>query len=288
MRIFTLAWMLAGLIGCSASVQKSEIPPHKKDGADKKHDAPETLPKTGISPSPPQGSLKELPKDPRFQTTETYYSVPVFFGTNRCPKLPESEGWSYHFRRFFWPPSALAFAGLLLMSWLLPCLALAALGNRTPELHPLFTFAIWVILAGLVVWGFALVGLVLFGTATISYLLFQYVALFSDRSPGGQLLIGLLLWLGSYFGFAAFGAQYNNQRDQDNPGNFYGNISDSILHFGLCDVTVPKSYLPGSGVIRAPSASARSSFRRTPIATSFCMNYAILKRRNSSRGCVSK
>jgi len=247
--------MLALCAGCAGAAREA-----KKTSA-KSADAAPVIAKLPEAAVRSIGAMKLraasplMSEAPPFVVRDGSYKVPVFFGTNRMAKLTEAMNYRYHFRRFFVLPSVWAFGILMLASWLVPAMIAAAVAKRSSEgaAAPFLAAAVA---------GFCFVGMwamkvspnafVLAGIGCVSYALFRWLPGIRQPTILRQLALGAACWLLCYSGYAAVAARINSKRDMRDPGSHYGNLLDETLHVGICDVTVPTSYVPGTGVIPRP------------------------------------
>jgi 1,4-alpha-glucan branching enzyme len=233
------------------------------DKSASKIDGPDSIPSSSDQPESGHLPKKPLTKDPRFQAKQDFFPVPVFFGTNRRPRATYDTDFRGEFIGFFWPPTGWRYAILLGVAWLAPfALAIRLLprpGSTANGDSRSRRFARW-IAAALIAVAVAVTAIAsgwidaaaLAAVALVSFALFRWLAVLREGSPRFQWSAVLALWLGSYAALAAAVAHFRAARERDDPAAYFGNLAVNQLNFGRCDVTVPGSYVPGSGVVPRP------------------------------------
>lgn len=229
-----------------------EVPRVKKDA---------DVPTAADQPESGKLSKGPLTKDPRFRERADFYPVPVFFGTNRRARTNYEVDFRDEFASFFWPPSAWRHAVLLAVVWLVPCaIAIrrgkpkdpsAASAPRRRVVPVGLCLIILAIGATVVISGWK-DAVAMAGVAAFSFLLFSRLPGVRQRSPAVRLTLAGLLWLGSYTSLAALVAHFRAERERDDPATLFGNLAEYKINYGKCKVTVPGTYVPGSGVVPRP------------------------------------
>ncbi len=210
---------------------------------------------------------------PRMAVEPKFISVPVYYGTNRKPKADYETNLIGEFGRFFWPPSR-ATLGLLFIAGFALTVSAIAFGRWRHNTSPassktllgsrLFSALSVMIVAIAPYWLLGGDGLILGPMLAISFVMFLGVPSLRRRGLLAQVGYAALLWLVVYIGIAGLAASINAQRERDDPGSFFGNLRLNGVSFGRCDVTVPKSYQPGSGVIPRPMRIATIELGEDP------------------------